>query len=1373
MATKRTYIGVDEELVVKGRLTIEGNVTQIESTQEVNRVESNVFVINSDGTAGTTTLALKSGSDFANLTFAGTNLISSQTITSNILIPNTGSLVISSGATLSGNTFTGVANEAGALTNDRTLALTGDVAGSVALGLNSNTSSPSMSVTIQPNSVALGTDTVGNYVASVTGGTGLTSTVTSGETANPIINLDNTSVTAAAYGANASTVSNFTVDAQGRLTAAANQPISITTDQISNLSVTDAGGDGSLTYSSATGVITYTGPSQAEANSRIAAAPTQVRAHLSHVDAGGDGSFSYNNTTGVFTYTGPNQTEANARIDAAPLNVRAHVSGGTGISYSNATGVITTNDSQIDIHSLSGYVANEHIDHSAVSITAGTGLTGGGTIASTRTLNVIGGDGITANANDIAVDSTVVRTTGTQTVTGDKTFTGTVDLSGATLPGNVNFAGNITATNIDTVTQTDSIVTDNNIYLNKGGSDRDAKIQVEHTTANVYLKWDEGTDRWQFSNDGSTDYNMLIESDVEGFFSVSDAGGDGSLSYSAGVFTYTGPNQAEANARISAAPTQVRAHLSVTDAGGDGSLAYNNGTGVITYTGPSASETRAHFSGSTGITLNSGAISITNSGVSAGTYGTSNDVAQITVNAQGQITGASDVAIDHDALANFVANEHIDHTAVTLTAGNGLSGGGDISASRTFALDLNELSSAAVDVANDSIAIIDANDSNASKKESIADLATAMAGSGLTSTNGVLSTSGFTGTIESVDVGGTGQDILQGSETLGNGTIRYYIRSIDGGTYTTSSESSNVITIDGNITAIRGGFSVTDAGGDGSLSYNNSNGVFTYTGPSASETRAHLSGTGLIGYNSGTGVISTTADNYGSWQFTTDSAGNEAVSSDELVTFVGGTGVDVTHSGNTITINQDIPVGDITAVTAGDGLSGGGTSGAVTLTANIQRINTSSPLGVGNPEGPNVSLTWSTTSINTSTSDSDGDYFIVHNGTPSSGSSHKLQKANINLSGFNNDAGFTTNTGDIESVTAGVGLTGGGTSGAVSLSVGSGYGISTTATTVEVANADIRGLFTGSSGINYNSSTGAITADSSEIRGLFSSSGDIAYNSSTGEFSFTNDAGDISAVNAGTGLIGGGTTGAVTLNVSGLTVSELSAGTLQTSGESFSNDDTSLMTSAAIEDKILSYGYTTNVGDITAVVAGNGLSGGASSGSANVNVGAGNYIVVNANDVAVDATTTNTANKVVARDSNGNVAATYFNGTATSAHYADLAEVYEADADYEPGTVLVIGGNSEVTIADEPGSYKVIGVVSTDPAYLMNSQANGVAIALRGRVPCKVTGNVNKGDVLIASDTPGHAMVAVAPSKLSPLQIVGRALENKLDASTGIIEIIV
>ena len=171
-------------------------------------------------------------------------------------------------------------------------------------------------------------------------------------------------------------------------------------------------------------------------------------------------------------------------------------------------------------------------------------------------------------------------------------------------------------------------------------------------------------------------------------------------------------------------------------------------------------------------------------------------------------------------------------------------------------------------------------------------------------------------------------------------------------------------------------------------------------------------------------------------------------------------------------------------------------------------------------------------------------------------------------------------------------------------------------------------------------------------------------------------------------------------------------------------------------------------------MAGTNLNGGATSGSATVNL-----------DTALTGMTS--------ADFSGNVDANFFVGTATQARYADLAEKYEADSDYEPGTVLVIGGDKEVTVTDEPGSYAVVGVVSTDPAYLMNSEADGVAIALRGRIPCKVSGVCRKGDVLITSDTPGHAMVAVAPNKLSPLQIIGRALANKTLAAPGLVEIIV
>lgn len=105
--------------------------------------------------------------------------------------------------------------------------------------------------------------------------------------------------------------------------------------------------------------------------------------------------------------------------------------------------------------------------------------------------------------------------------------------------------------------------------------------------------------------------------------------------------------------------------------------------------------------------------------------------------------------------------------------------------------------------------------------------------------------------------------------------------------------------------------------------------------------------------------------------------------------------------------------------------------------------------------------------------------------------------------------------------------------------------------------------------------------------------------------------------------------------------------------------------------------------------------------------------------------------KVVARDSAGDIWYSVGHGTATSARFADLAEKYLADQKYEVGTVVIVGGSAEVT-ACKLGS-RAIGVVSGNPGYMMNSELkDGIYIALKGRVPVKVTGNVRKGDRLMA-----------------------------------------
>jgi len=125
---------------------------------------------------------------------------------------------------------------------------------------------------------------------------------------------------------------------------------------------------------------------------------------------------------------------------------------------------------------------------------------------------------------------------------------------------------------------------------------------------------------------------------------------------------------------------------------------------------------------------------------------------------------------------------------------------------------------------------------------------------------------------------------------------------------------------------------------------------------------------------------------------------------------------------------------------------------------------------------------------------------------------------------------------------------------------------------------------------------------------------------------------------------------------------------------------------------------------------------------------------------------------------------------ATSAQYADLAENYSGDAVYEPGTVVHFGGSQEVTLCDEDMCRRVAGVVSTNPAYLMNSHLQGIAtpVALQGRVPCKVRGTVRLGDMMVSAGN-GFARAEADPMLGS---VIGKALAN-FDGIEGVIEVVV
>jgi hypothetical protein len=159
-----------------------------------------------------------------------------------------------------------------------------------------------------------------------------------------------------------------------------------------------------------------------------------------------------------------------------------------------------------------------------------------------------------------------------------------------------------------------------------------------------------------------------------------------------------------------------------------------------------------------------------------------------------------------------------------------------------------------------------------------------------------------------------------------------------------------------------------------------------------------------------------------------------------------------------------------------------------------------------------------------------------------------------------------------------------------------------------------------------------------------------------------------------------------------------------------------------------------------------------------------------ANDVLITGDILPTSNAVANIGSSSFQFNTIF-ARATSAQYADLAEMYVADQMIEPGTVVCFGGDHEITICDTDSCSRVAGVISTNPSYIMNAGLAGdhvVAVALTGRVPTRVTGQVRKGDMMV-STTDGRARACATPAVG---QVIGKALAD-FDGIDGVIEVVV
>jgi hypothetical protein len=805
--------------------------------------------------------------------------------------------------------------------------------------------------------------------------------------------------------------------------------------------------------------------------------------------------------------------------------------------------------------------------------------------------------------------------------------------------------------------------------------------------------------------------------------------------------------------------------------------------------GGTAGDVTLNVVGGTGITANANDIAITNTGVTAATYGTASQTPTFTVNAQGQLTAASQQSISITASQVSDFNEALEDRI-----GSGFIVGGS----------------------NITVTYDDAGNSFTIDADQSGDVESVIAGNGLTGggSSGDLTLNvvgGYGITANADDIQLTNSEVqAQANIAIGNNSTT----NLSEGTnlyFTTARANAAILDYDGNISpgnlTIAGAYTLPTA--DGSINQvlsTDGNGSISFTDVSAigGTITGVTAGDGLTGGGL-TGTV--TLNTVGGYGITANANDIEVANADIRGLF--SAGGDLSYNASTGVFSFTNDAGDIEGVTAGFGLSGGGTTGTVSL-------------ALANADVRGLFSAGGDLSYNSST----GQF------------------------------SFTNDAGDIESVTAGVGLSGGGTSGAVSLAVDlnelSSGTINVTSDRIPFIDATDNGtkketvgnFIAAVAGTGLDATGGVLSTDSlghfstsdlSEGTNLYFSNarvqavsinnvsedttpqlgGNLDVNGNNilfgdNEKAVFGDGPDLEIYHDGTdSFIDDVGEGSIFIR-SGTTYFQNSAGT-----------KTSIQTnSGAGQSFYFNNNKTLETVDGGAKVSGNlEVTGNfVTADTDNLSEGSTNlyYTVARANS-AIDARVTNSfvdtlnvdadtvdslhassflrsdaadthsgtitpnADNSIDLGSSSNryneVYAVTFQGTATSAQYADLAENYLGDAVYEVGTVVEFGGSAEVTASSRESSPAVAGVVSTDPAYLMNAGLEGdkiTTVALRGRVPCKVYGPVRKGDVLIASEKPGLAKAAPFRGYQTPAAcIVGKAISEHRGMAEGVVEILV
>ena len=811
----KTVITPDDALYIDGELIIKGNIVQVETTQIINKLESNSLIINSDGGPNPSDLGWQQysipqlvlkydaynqdalgwgmmyyraddvtdktpivnndpGLDYIRFSTVGYPVNGAIQITKLQTMPPNDLNSQSNIAILEGNIFSGNSAAAYRLTDEVTFYIT--------------------------------SNDQGGYKDIIPTGNTFQN---AGDTVTFNLNLDPTGVTPGVYGANVSTTNRIDVDSKGRITGVVNNPIDITLEQISGGTFTgDAANAVYGLFSAGTG-LTYNGNTMTPFG-QIYITDTTV----------GAGAYGQANTTPVFNVNQQGQLTSAADI---LINIEA----------------VQVSDFEPAVEALLGAVTlDDGTGWTAANLAYTPGVFTYTTPTRAEVRNTLSADGpITYNGASGVIGLADV-------ISKDLTFEGLVDLSNATVPGftvdgNLEILGNINAVN-----KTDLRVLDANIYMNVGNVVQDSFIIVDRQSAseaNSFLRWNSTDKVWSHS-DGLTEWLLVRDTD----------------------------DILEGSSNLWFTEDRVNATVNSYLVAGDGIQFINviqpgnpNALGIYAKLGKDM-----EFS-SQSITIGANVVTTYQDFVMVGDY----DYSLGNV-----ILPAGAESIDGYIYTELASNEAFIHM-------NGFN------IPITPTVDFGRVDTA----------------------------------------NGVVASGAL--------------EIYAGTQIVPNGNSNAniaLIRGIKGGANTSvyfdsdPASDGNVIIIDAdglNQQEVRLSVSAANVSGFGNITYIPSSGLFEHRGVTTEDIRNQFQGVGLIGYDPAFGEITTAADNYARWRFITDDgpAQEQDITSQERLTFQGGTGISVTNAGNVITIVNTNTSADITAVIAGAGLTGGGSTGDVTL----------------------------------------------------------------------------------------------------------------------------------------------------------------------------------------------------------------------------------------------------------------------------------------------------------------------------------------------------------------------------------------------------------------------------------------------------------